>query len=58
MTTYNLIDVASPGSMLEDIDVSEMGTNDLEWLRRSAEKAGHTGDVATLTDELERRVTP
>ena len=45
-------------SVLDDIDVRAMGTGDLEWLRQSARKAGHVDDVATLTAELESRVTP
>ena len=45
-------------SGLAEIDLRCTGTTDLEWLRHHAQKAGYLDDVATLTAELERRVTP
>ncbi len=51
-------DCKAATSMLDEIDVHCTGTRDLEWLRRSAEKAGYSDDVVTLTAELERRVAP
>ena len=45
-------------SPLTELDLHCIGTRDLEWLRRSAMRAGCVADVAILTAELENRVTP